>query len=102
MITLASLIERFEPFINGWEVANAYSELNDPVLQETVFKEQANQGVAKGENHPIDMDFVAAMRYGMPPAAGLGIGIDRLVMLVTGAKTIREVIFFPQMKPVRQ
>ncbi len=96
------LIERFEPFINGWEVANAYSELNDPVLQEKVFKEQADQGVAKGENHPIDMDFVAAMRYGMPPAAGLGIGIDRMVMLITGAKTIREVIFFPQMKPVKQ
>src|SRR3989338_378972 len=95
------LIERFEPFINGWEVANAYSELNDPVHQEKIFLEQADQGVAKGENHPIDMDFVAAMRYGMPPAAGLGIGIDRLCMLLTGAKTIREIIFFPQMKPLK-
>ena len=95
------LIERFEPFVNGWEVANAYSELNDPILQEQFFREQAEQGVAKGENHPIDMDFVAAMRYGMPPAAGLGIGIDRLAMLLTGAKTIREVIFFPQMKPLK-
>ena len=75
--------------------------MNDPILQEQFFREQAEQGVAKGENHPIDMDFVAAMRYGMPPAAGLGIGIDRLAMLLTGAKTIREVIFFPQMKPLK-
>ena len=97
----ADLIERFEPFINGWEVANAYSELNDAVLQEKVFQEQADQGTAKGENHPIDMDYVEAMRYGMPPAAGLGIGIDRMVMLLTGAKTIREVLLFPQMKPLK-
>ena len=93
------LIERFELFINGWEMANAYSELNDPALQEKFFAEQADQGRAKGENHPPDDDFVEALKYGMPPAGGLGIGVDRLVMLLTGQSTIKDVIFFPQMKP---
>lgn len=93
------LIERFEGYINAWEIANAYSELNDPKLQEQFFTEQAGQGTAKGENHPIDMDYVEAMKYGMPPTGGLGIGIDRIVMLLTNQKTIKDVILFPQMKP---
>ncbi|MEM4257419.1 MAG: lysine--tRNA ligase [Candidatus Diapherotrites archaeon] len=96
------LIERFEAFINTWEMANAYSELNDPELQERFFKEQAEQGRAKGENHPPDEDFVDALRYGMPPTGGLGIGIDRLVMLLTSQPTIKDVIFFPQMKPEKK
>ncbi len=93
------LIERFELFINGWEFANAYSELNNPELQEKFFKEQADQGRAKGENHPVDEDYVEALKYGMPPAGGLGIGIDRVVMLLTNSATIKDVILFPQMKP---
>jgi lysyl-tRNA synthetase class 2 len=96
------LIERFEPFINGWEMANAYSELNDPELQEKFFAEQSDQGRAKGETHPLDADFVDALRYGMPPTGGLGIGIDRLVMLLTNQPTIKDVIFFPQMRPEKK
>ncbi|PIN85695.1 MAG: lysine--tRNA ligase [Candidatus Diapherotrites archaeon CG11_big_fil_rev_8_21_14_0_20_37_9] len=96
------LIERFEPFINGWEMANAYSELNDPILQEKFFEEQADQGRGKGENQPPDTDFVEAMKYGMPPTGGLGIGIDRMVMLFTGQSTIKDVIFFPQMRPEKK
>jgi len=94
----SSLIERFEPFINGWEISNAYSELNDSKLQEEFFNEQANQGTAKGENHPIDLDFVEALKYGMPPTGGLGLGIDRMVMLFTDQPTIKDVLLFPQMK----
>ena len=97
-----TLIERFEPFINGWEVGNAYSELNDPELQEKFFKDQSDQGRAKGETHPPDDDFIDALRYGMPPTGGLGIGIDRLVMLIANQPTIKDVIFFPQMKPERK
>lgn len=93
------LIERFEVFINGWEMANAYSELNDPLLQESFFKEQSDQGRAKGETHPPDLDYVEALKYGMPPAGGLGIGIDRMVMLLTGQSMIKDVILFPQMRP---
>lgn len=93
------LIERFEAFINTWEMANAYSELNDPLLQESFFKDQADQGRAKGETHPPDSDYVEALKYGMPPAGGLGIGIDRMVMLLTSQPTIKDVLFFPQMKP---
>ncbi len=94
-----NLIERFEPFINTWEVGNAYTEQNDPQLQEKFFKEQQEQGKAKGENHPPDKDFVEALKQGMPPTGGLGIGIDRLVMLLTNQPTIKDVILFPQMKP---
>ncbi len=96
------LIERFETFINTWEMTNAYSELNDPELQEYFFKEQAEQGRAKGENHPPDDEFVDALKYGMPPTGGLGIGIDRLVMLITAQPTIKDVILFPQMKPEKK
>ncbi|MFA5357598.1 MAG: lysine--tRNA ligase [archaeon] len=93
------LIERCELYINGWEISNGYSELNDPILQRKFFEEQKNQGRAKGENHPIDEDFLEAVAYGMPPTGGMGFGVDRLVMLLTNSATIRDVILFPQMKP---
>ncbi|MBI1882737.1 MAG: lysine--tRNA ligase [Chlamydiae bacterium] len=89
-----SRAERFELFIHGMEVANAYSELNDPVEQAKRFEEQAHL-VGKGS----DMDFVRALEYGMPCAGGLGIGMDRMVMILTGAESIREVVFFPQLRP---
>ena len=94
------LTERFELFINGKEIANAYSELNDPIDQMMRFKDQLKLS-EKGDEEAmyIDKDFVRALEYGMPPTSGIGIGIDRLVMLFTNQKSIQEVIFFPQMKP---
>lgn len=89
--------DRFELFINGMEIANAYSELNDPAEQHKRFVEQLGTGHASSRN--IDEDYVYALEHGMPPAGGLGIGIDRLVMLLTGVDSIREVILFPQLKP---
>jgi lysyl-tRNA synthetase, class II len=94
-----NLIEGAEPYIMGWEIGNAYSELNDPILQRQFFEEQKDQGKSKGENHPIDDDFLEAIGYGMPPTGGVGVGIDRLVMLLTDSPTIRDVILFPQMRP---
>ena len=94
------LTERFELFANGKELANAYSELNDPIDQEERFKEQmrlADNG--DDEAMVIDQDFLRALQYGMPPTSGIGIGIDRLVMLMTGQEYIQEVLLFPQMKP---
>ncbi|MFA6399994.1 MAG: amino acid--tRNA ligase-related protein, partial [archaeon] len=96
------LIERTECYINGNELCNAYSELNDPILQRQFFEEQKDQGKAKGENHQLDDDFLDAIGYGMPPAAGLGLGIDRIVMILTNSSTIRDVIFFPQMRPEKK
>ena len=97
------LTERFELMVNGKELANAYSELNDPIDQEERFKEQMRLA-DKGDDEAmiIDADFLRALQYGMPPTSGIGIGIDRLVMLMTGQTTIQEVLFFPQMKPEKK
>lgn len=97
------LIERFELFISGMEMANAYTELNDPLLQYELFLEEAERGGGgDSEAHPYDADFVEALRYGMPPTGGLGVGIDRLVMLLTGKTSIKEVILFPMMRRLSQ
>ena len=97
------LTERFELMVNGKELANAYSELNDPIDQEERFKEQMRLA-DKGDDEAmiIDQDFLRALQYGMPPTSGIGIGIDRLVMLMTGKTFIQEVLFFPQMKPEKR
>jgi lysyl-tRNA synthetase class 2 len=90
--------ERFELFIAKMEIANAYTELNDPIVQEANFKEQL-----RGQDETMatmDEDFINALKYGMPPAGGLGIGIDRLVMLLTGETSIRDVVLFPLLKPL--
>jgi lysyl-tRNA synthetase class 2 len=93
--------QRFETYINGWEIANAFSELNDPREQRARFLEQAEQKRGPDDPpHPIDEDFIQALAFGMPPMGGLGIGMDRLAMLMTDSPTIREVIAFPTMKPV--
>ncbi|MES2418601.1 MAG: lysine--tRNA ligase [Bacteroidota bacterium] len=97
--TSEGLVERFELFVNGKEIANAYSELNDPIDQKERFEEQLKLA-ARGDDEAMAMDddFVRALEYGMPPTSGLGIGIDRLVMLMTNQSTIQEVLFFPQMR----
>ena len=94
------LTERFELMVNGKELANAYSELNDPIDQEERFKDQLRLS-EKGDDEAmfIDQDFLRALQFGMPPTSGIGIGIDRLVMLMTGQTTIQEVLLFPQMRP---
>jgi lysyl-tRNA synthetase class 2 len=94
------LTERFELMINGKEIANAYTELNDPIDQRNRFEEQMSLS-ERGDDEAmfIDQDFLRALEYGMPPTSGMGIGIDRLVMLLTGNTTIQEVLFFPQMRP---
>ncbi|MFP4520542.1 MAG: lysine--tRNA ligase [Fibrobacterota bacterium] len=94
-----TLIERFEPYINGWEIGNAYSELNDPVIQKKCLEDQVERGRGgEDETHPMDNDFIRCMEYGMPPMGGTGIGIDRMVMLFTNSDTIRDVILFPLLK----
>jgi lysyl-tRNA synthetase class 2 len=94
-----AIAERFELFVAGMEIANAYTELNDPDLQEQLFTQQL-AGLSEEESMAkMDRDFIRALRHGMPPAGGLGIGIDRLVMLLTNAQTIRDVILFPLLRP---
>jgi len=98
--TLPGIVERFEVIVNGQELCNAFSELNDPLDQRARFEEQMkSRSRGYKEAQVLDEDFIRALEYGMPPAAGLGIGIDRLTMLLTGQESIRDVLFFPQMKP---
>jgi lysyl-tRNA synthetase class 2 len=93
------LVERFEAFAEGMEFCNAFSELNDPDDQRARFEEQVRHAAAGDENAPpFDHDYIYALEHGMPPTGGIGIGIDRLVMLLTGQRTIREVVLFPALK----
>ncbi|MBM4002336.1 MAG: lysine--tRNA ligase [Planctomycetes bacterium] len=94
-----NVAERFELFIQGMEIANAYTELNDPDLQEELFRTQLAGMAEEDSMAKMDHDFIRALRHGMPPAGGLGVGIDRLVMLLTNAQSIREVILFPLLRP---
>jgi lysyl-tRNA synthetase class 2 len=93
-----SLVERFEIYIAGMEIGNAFSELNDPIEQERRFRAQVEAGGAEAPRE-VDMDYIRALAHGMPPAAGEGIGIDRLTMLLTDSHSIREVILFPLLRP---
>jgi lysyl-tRNA synthetase class 2 len=94
-----ALAERFELYVHGMELANAYTELNDPLTQEETFRSQLAGLSEEDSMARMDDDFVKALKYAMPPAGGLGIGIDRLIMLLTNSKTIREVILFPLLRP---
>ena len=94
-----SIVERFEGFVGGMELCNAFTELNDPLDQEQRFLEMGRDyGADDEDRHPLDEDYLRAMRYGMPPNGGFGMGVDRLVMLLTQRTSIREVILFPHLR----
>jgi lysyl-tRNA synthetase class 2 len=95
----AAIAERFELYVHGMELANAYTELNDPITQEATFQRQLAGLPEEDSMAKMDHDFIRAQRHGMPPAGGLGIGIDRLIMLLTNTQTIRDVILFPLLRP---
>ena len=101
--TKEGLVERFEAVCNGKEICNAFSELNDPIDQRQRFEEQLELG-KRGDDEAmvLDEDFLRALEYGMPPTAGLGVGIDRLAMIMTNSNSIQDVLFFPQMKPEKK